>query len=90
MIEGPSTDQHHWKPKLKGGRKKGRIHKICHRMIHKVFTEADLAQEHFTPEALLKDPEIAKFVKWVRKQPPDYLDWPKAPKSCRNKRRGNR
>ncbi len=90
MLEGPSTDRHHWKPKLKGGSEIGRIHKICHRMIHKVFSETELAQKYSTPEALRENPEIAEFVKWVRQQPADYLDWPKAPRTRKNKRRGNR
>lgn len=66
--------RHHLTPKLKGG-KHGPIaimHTICHSKIHSLFSEAELARSYSTVEELLEHEEIAKFVKWVKKRPPDY------------------
>lgn len=77
LVPGPSVDRHHWVPKSEGGRVTSAIHKICHRAIHARFSEKDLAGAYSTPEAVRADPEMARFVAWVRKRPPDYVDWPK-------------
>ena len=65
---------HHLVPKLKGG--KGgpvvRLHQICHNEIHATFTEAELAREFNTPEALRAHPRMARFLEWVRKRPPAF------------------
>ena len=65
---------HHLVPKLKGG--KGgpgvRLHQICHNEIHATFTEAELAREFNTPEALRAHPRMARFLDWVRKRPPAF------------------
>ena len=66
--------RHHLIPKLKGG-KHGPIailHQICHGKIHSVFTEAELARDYATIERLRDHPEIARFIGWVVKRPPDY------------------
>ncbi|WP_227010341.1 HNH endonuclease [Pelagibius marinus] len=84
MIEGPSVDRHHWVPKSAGGRATDDIHVVCHRMIHRVFDERELATGYADPEAVRAHPEIEAFVKWVRRKPADYIDWPKSPR----KRRG--
>jgi len=65
---------HHLIPKLKGG-KNGptvRLHQICHTTIHANITEAELARRYNTPEALREHPEIAKFIAWVAKKPPEF------------------
>lgn len=66
--------RHHLIPKLKGG-KHGPIavlHTICHGKIHSVLTEAELARDYDTVEKLLEHEEIAHFVRWVRKRPPEF------------------
>ncbi len=83
MIDGPSVDRHHWVPKSAGGRATDFIHVVCHRMIHRVFDERELATTYADPEAVRAHPEIARFVAWVRKQPPEYVDWPKSPRQRR-------
>lgn len=77
LVPGPSVDEHHWIPKSEGGRVTSTIHKVCHRALHARFSERELATLYATPEAVLADPEMARFVRWVRKRPPEYLDWPK-------------
>lgn len=77
MVPGPSVDEHHWVPKSEGGRETALLHKVCHRALHARFTERELAEGYCSPEAVRADPEMARFLRWVRKRPADYLDWPK-------------
>lgn len=77
LIPGPSVDEHHWVPKSEGGRVMSAIHKVCHRALHARFSERELAETFSTPEAVRQDEEMARFIRWVRRRPPEYLDWPK-------------
>ena len=76
--------KHHLTPKLKGG-KHGPVavmHTICHSKIHSLFSEAELARSYSTVEELLCHEEIDKFVRWVKKRPPEFRS-----KNARNARR---
>lgn len=77
LIDGPSVDRHHWVPRSQGGREAVALHKVCHRMVHRVLDERTLATAYSTPESLRGHPEIQRFVAWVQKKPADYVDWPK-------------
>jgi len=77
MIAGPSVDEHHWVPKSEGGCQTGYLHRVCHRALHARFTERELAQSYSTPETVRAHPDMAKFIRWVRKRPAEYMDWPK-------------
>lgn len=81
MVDGPSVDRHHWVPKSEGGRETDYIHLVCHRMIHRVFDARELAGDFADPQAVRDHPEIKRFTAWVRKQLPEYVDWPKSPRS---------
>lgn len=72
LIDGPSVDRHHLVPKAEGGRRAVVMHRICHRKIHSVLGERDLATVYHEPEALKAHPEIARFVRWVRTKPPEF------------------
>ena len=74
INRGPSADRHHWLPRSRGGRDSDAIHVVCHRKIHSVFTPKELASDYGTPEAVRAHPEIAAFVRWVRRKPPDFID----------------
>jgi hypothetical protein len=66
---------HHLIPKLKGG-KGGPVvllHHICHREIHATLTEAELARDYNTPDALRAHPRLAKFIAWVAKRSLGFL-----------------
>lgn len=76
-IPASQRDEHHLVPRLKGGRQTQALHRICHRQIHALFTEAELAQRYNTAQALLEHPEVRKFVDWVKKKPDDFYDSPK-------------
>jgi hypothetical protein len=74
MIEGLSIDRHHWVPKTYGGREQTPMHRVCHKKIHHVLDEKDLAGSYSSPDALRAHPEIAKFICWVQKKPPEWND----------------
>ncbi len=73
-IPADQKDAHHLVPKLKGGRETEFLHRICHRQIHALFSEAELAHHYASVEALLEHPEIQKFVAWVKRKPDGFLD----------------
>jgi hypothetical protein len=73
--------QHHLIPRTTHKRKKRRegftqeeLNRViwicapCHKNIHAVLTEKELAEDFNTIEQLLSFPAIAKFTAWVRKQ----------------------
>ncbi len=48
------------------------MHPICHKTIHKVFTNGELARFGDDREMLLESGELAKFLRWVADKPPDF------------------
>jgi len=69
-----NISEHHLIPKSKKGKEKFPIHNICHRKIHSVFSEKELAQTYNTWDALKNHEEIQKFIVWVKKKDPAYYD----------------
>ena len=45
------------------------LHRLCHRQIHALLTENQLARQYSTIEALKGHSEIAKFIEWISKKP---------------------
>ena len=64
--------QHHPVPKSKRGRETVPVHPICHKTIHKVFTNGELARFGNDREALIANQELAKFLAWIATRPPDF------------------
>lgn len=89
MVDGPSVNRHHWVPKSKGGDQASDIHVVCHRMLHRTFSENELATEYATPKILRDHPAIETFIRWVRRKPPQFIDRAK-PARGRDKRRPHR
>lgn len=79
---------HHLVPKLRGGKGGPTVllHQICHNEIHATMTEAELARDYATPEALRAHPRLAKFVAWVVRRPPEFHS--KSPGARRRRKRG--
>jgi len=73
-IPDAMKDAHHLIPKSKGGKQTQFFHRICHRQIHALLTETELARQYSTVEALLGHPEIQLFVKWVKRKPNDFFE----------------
>lgn len=73
-IPKAQQDAHHFIPKSRGGKQTEVLHRICHRQIHALFTETELARHYNTVEALLAHPEMASFVAWVKTKPDDFYE----------------
>ena len=78
---------HHLIPKLKGGKGGPTVllHHICHREVHATLTEAELARDFNTVDALRTHPRLAKFIGWIRKRPPGFMS--KVPGGMRKRTR---
>ena len=74
MVAGPSLDQHHMVPRSHGGRETVTMHKICHRAIHAMLSERELAEQFTDFDRLRAHPTLAQFIAWVKKRPPEYYD----------------
>ncbi|WP_246938667.1 HNH endonuclease [Bacillus pinisoli] len=82
------TTIHHLLPKEKGGTY-GATAKLCipcHKQIHALYTNDEIAVRLSTIEELRQDEKLASFVKWIRKQPSGKLM--KIRKSNDRKRKG--
>ncbi|WP_216323270.1 HNH endonuclease [Deinococcus aestuarii] len=75
--ETPVLTEHHLVPKSQGRRQGVKIHELptvplcpaCHKFLHRTFTNAELAGEYNSVDALLAHEDVQRFVAWVRKQP---------------------
>ena len=82
-----SNDDHHLIPKCKKGKDVIRIHKICHRKIHSLWTEKELVDYYHTLTRIREHDEMIKFIKWVSKKPDDYYSGTKDSNVRKSKRR---
>jgi hypothetical protein len=73
-VPPSQRDEHHLVPKSKGGRVTAVLHRICHRQLHALFTETQLAEDYATIEALLADKDVRDFVSWVRTKPDGFYE----------------
>ncbi|MFD1625826.1 HNH endonuclease [Azospirillum griseum] len=74
MIAGPSLNEHHLIPRTYGGRVTVTMHRICHAKIHAVLTEQQLRDHYHDFDSLRGHPDIALFIRWVRRKPPEFTD----------------
>ncbi|MGG6432562.1 HNH endonuclease [Anoxybacillus sp. D401a] len=75
---------HHLTPREYGGTETAKLCLPCHKQIHALYTNEELASRLYTIERLQHDENIASFIRWIRKQPADRL--PKIKKANRKKR----
>ena len=59
-------------PKSRGGRDTVPLHPICHRTLHAIFTNRQLADLGADRTAIADHPEMMKFLKWIAGKPPDF------------------
>ena len=69
---GRKIERHHLVPRLKGGRETVPLHPICHRKIHSLYPEAELARRLNSIAALRAQPEIRRFIGWLQNKPADF------------------
>jgi 5-methylcytosine-specific restriction protein A len=64
--------KHHCLPRQKGGTREHveLLCRQCHGMVHATYTNTTLAKHYPSIEQLRAAPELAGFLRWVRKQPP--------------------
>lgn len=89
--QGVTLTRHHLIPRALHGRKRFRkrfsreemkgdilmICRPCHNHIHRVLSEREMAEHYHTREALLTQPEIAEFARWLSTRPAGFK--PKSP-----------
>jgi 5-methylcytosine-specific restriction enzyme A len=77
---------HHLVPKEMGGTfmPTANLCIPCHKQIHALFTNVELASGLNTIDRLRSHPDLQKFLKWIKKQPSTRL--PKISKSNARKR----
>lgn len=85
FIPPAQRDAHHWVPKSKGGRSTDWLHRLCHRQIHALLNETELARSYASAEALLSHPDMARFVAWVKTKPPDFYEHPRKSRHVRRR-----
>lgn len=65
--------RHHLIPKSEGGREVVPLCQPCHKTLHSFFTNRTLLTELHTIESLRAEPEIARYLGWIRKQPDSHI-----------------
>ena len=72
MFPARSLTRHHCLPRSEGGEAEhiAMICRDCHGMAHATFSNETLAALFPTVEKLREAPEIERFLKYIRKQPP--------------------
>ncbi|WP_442955834.1 HNH endonuclease [Paenibacillus sp. y28] len=70
-----TTTEHHLVPREKGGAQAptARLCVACHKQIHALFTNDQLVAGLYTLELLKANPAVARYLKWIRKQPPSVV-----------------
>jgi hypothetical protein len=78
-------EAHHMVPKSWGGRQTRVLHRMCHRQIHALLTEAELARDYASIEALRTHPGVARFVAWVKDKPGEFHERTRASQRLRRR-----
>ncbi len=73
-IPKTQIDAHHLVPKSHRATETVMLHRICHRQIHALFTETELARQFNTIEKLKSHEEILRFIDWVKQKPDDFFE----------------
>jgi hypothetical protein len=73
-VPSGQRDLHHLVPRSQGGRQTVVLHRICHRQLHALFSEAELAEHYASVDALLANEDVQRFVKWVRTRPDGFYE----------------
>ena len=69
---GARVEYHHPIPKSRGGRERVPIHPICHRTLHRTFSNVELALFGTSVATIRADPRIGRFLAWIAGKEPDF------------------
>ena len=69
---GRRVEYHHPVPKSRGGRERVAIHPICHRTLHRVFSNVELALFGKNVATIRADPRMGRFLAWIAGKDPDF------------------
>jgi 5-methylcytosine-specific restriction enzyme A len=71
-FEKGQLTKHHCLPRQKGGTEEDveLLCPQCHGMVHATYTNQTLAALYPTAKQLRRAPELASFLRWVRRQAP--------------------
>ncbi len=50
-----------------------RVCKPCHKQIHALFSEKELADFYHSRERLADHPDMRRFIAWIARKPPGFL-----------------
>lgn len=84
-IPSAQMDAHHLIPRSKGGKETQYLHRICHRQIHALFTEMELARRLNSADAIREHPQMQRFIEWIKNKPDGFYE--RVAKSTRLKER---
>lgn len=73
-IPPSQRDEHHLVPKSHGGKQTVVLHRICHRQIHALFSETELARRLNSVECLRASEELQPFIRWVKTKPGEFYE----------------
>jgi hypothetical protein len=74
IIPDAQRDAHHLVPKSRGGVETVWLHRICHRQVHALLNENELARHYCEVRQLREHPGLAVFIRWVRSKPADFFE----------------
>jgi hypothetical protein len=69
---GRRVERHHPVPKSRGGRETVPVHPICHRTLHRTFSNAELGIFGDSVAAIRADPRVGRFLAWIANKHPDF------------------
>ena len=75
LVPADLITRHHLTPREKGGAAEDRtgLCRPCHKQLHAIFSNAELAKLYDSIESLRKASKLQPFLKWIRKQKPDRV-----------------
>lgn len=73
IVEGLGSE-HHLVPRDNGGNHGACVflHEICHKHLHALFGNKDLAKRLYTIEKLKEHKDIQRFLVWISDKPPEF------------------
>lgn len=73
--EGVTTTVHHLVPREMGGSSQPTVLLChpCHKQLHALYTNEELAARLSSIAALQGDEQIGRYLKWIRKHPPETI-----------------